>query len=215
MCVGGLIHSYFDGIHVYDKFPSASKFQTREYLVDTQILFKLSHSYHYTMTFRWLMDRAERFRSTHLTVITSGLSEGLKHSESRDFLATLPRQQKKSKSFESLSRILQSEIVITAEVHGQEEKRSKLRGLSGLGPPRSKRQSSARSSHSLSFRNHPAYAPSIGSRHDSNASLVSSTVETAAYLARTSFRRREAPGGGFKVHVCVCVCVCVYISSTF
>lgn len=62
-----------------------------------------------------------------------------------------------------------------------------------------KRQSSARSSHSSSFRNHPAYAPSIGSRRDSNVSLVSNTVETAAYIARTSFRRSEVPGGGFKV----------------
>ena len=183
----------------------------KSYLVDTQILFKLTNSllsiHLYTMTCRWLMDRSERFRSTRLTVITSGLSEGLKHSESRDFLTTLPRQQKKSKSFESLNRILRNEVVIAAEVHGQEEKRSKLRGLSGPGPPKPKQQNSARSSYSSSFRNHPAYAPSIGSRRDSNASLVSSTVEAAAYLARTSFRRREAPGGGFKVGMCVCVCV--------
>lgn len=164
------------------------------------------------------MDRAERVRYTRLTVITSGLKQGLKHSMSRDFLNSEKiYRQKKSKSMESLSRIQQTEIVVTAEVHQRQAKQQQplVRGVHPMGqkapppPTRPKRQSSTHSSVSLSFRNHPAYAPSIGSRRDSNASLVSSTVETAAYLARMSFRRSEAApgvaGGGFKVVVCVCV----------
>lgn len=152
---------------------------------------------------RWLLDRAERFRFTRLTVLTSGLTEGLKHSVSRDFLNTLKAvRPRKSKSMESMSRIHQAEIVVTAEVHDRDAKPP----LKHPRPHRPKRQSSAVSSHSSSFRNHPAYAPSIGSRRDSSVSLVSSTVETAAYLARTSFRRTEAPGGGAGFKVC-CWCV--------
>ena len=151
------------------------------------------------------MDRAERNRVARLTVITSGLSEGLKHSVSRDFLDGKVVRQRKSKSMESLSRIHKTEIVVKAEVHEEEGggKRS-LIYVPAPKPPKPNRQTSARSSHSSSFRNHPAYAPSIGSRHDSNASLVSSTVETAAHIARTSFRRSEVMSGGFKVNVLVC-----------
>ena len=164
------------------------------------------------------MDRAERAQYARLSVITSGLQQGLKHSISRDFLNSEKiYRQKKSKSMESLSRIQQTEILVKAEIHEHQTKRQPLvRGVRPIGqkapppPMRPKRQSSTHSSASSSFRNHPAYAPSIGSRRDSNASLMSSTVETAAYLARTSFRRLEAAtlgapaGGGFKVCVCVC-----------
>lgn len=160
---------------------------------------------------RWLLDRAERVQYTRLTVITSGLTQGLKHSMSRDFLNSAKiYRHKKSKSMESLSRIQQTEILVTAEVHERQTK-PLVRGVHPIGqkapppPTRPKRQGSSHSSVSSSFRNRPAYAPSIGSRRDSNASLVSSTVETAAYLARTSFRRSEAApgvsGGGFKVGV--------------
>ena len=169
------------------------------------------------------MDRAERSGYTRLTVITSGLKQGLKHSMSRDFLNSEKiYRQKKSKSMESLSRIQQTEILVRAEVHERQTKQQPLmRGVHAVGPKapppptRPKRQSSTHSSLSSSFRNRPAYAPSIGSRRDSNASLVSSTVETAAYLARTSFRRLEAPpggGGGFKVCVCVCMSVNVQVA---
>lgn len=172
------------------------------------------------------MDRAERAGYTRLTVITSGLQQGLKHSMSRDFLNSEKiYRQKKSKSMESLSRIQQTEILVTAEVHQHQARQPPPPRLvrSGVQPPigqkappppkRPKRQSSTHSSVSSSFCNRPTYAPSIGSRRDSNASLVSSTVETAAYIARTSFRRSEAAvgvaGGGFKV----CVCVSVRVKS--
>ena len=148
---------------------------------------------------RWLLDRAERFKYARLTVITSGLTEGLKHSVSRDFLNTLRAvRPKKSKSMESMSRIHQMGIVVAAEIHdGDAVKPTSIeQAVQRPKPHPPKRQPSAISSHSSSFRNHPAYAPSIGSRRDSSISLVSSTVETAAYIARTSFRRTEAPGGG-------------------
>ena len=155
------------------------------------------------------MDRAERSGYTCLTVITSGLKQGLKHSMSRDFLNSEKiYRPKKSKSIESLSRIQQTEIIIKAEVHERQMRQQPLvHAVGPKAPPpptRPKRQSSTHSSVSSSFRNRPAYAPSIGSRRDSNASLVSSTVETAAYLARTNSRRLEAPPsgrGGFKVSV--------------
>ena len=147
----------------------------------------------------------------------SGLTQGLKHSVSRDVLDERVYRQKKSKSMESLSRIQKTGIVVTADVHKHEIMKQSGHMWYGGGskpppppPRRPTRQSSTHSSVSSSFHNRPTYAPSVGSRRNSNVSLVSSTVETAAYIARTSFRRSEVPGslgGGFKVSVCVCVCV--------
>ena len=51
-----------------------------------------------------------------------------------------------------------------------------------------------------SFHGRAGYTPSIGSRQESDYSLVSNTVETAAHIARSSMRSSKMGNSGiFKV----------------
>lgn len=131
---------------------------------------------------RWLLDSAERSGKVILDVITSGLVDGLKHSISRhDMTAITPSCRHKSRSRESINRL-------------------RVQKLLGSGGGRHlktvKSEDKPSDSPVLPLRpfvhGHPIYAPSIGSQHGSNYSLVSSTVETAAALARSSIRSSAA-----------------------
>ena len=156
--------------------------------------------------FRWLLNSAERSMKVRLAVIPSGLMEGLKHSLSRMHLHHIDVQStprhKRSKSMESLGRIANTNTVHSqVEVHpGVQVKRSRTDVKYKKPPVRSR--SSIRSSRSSSLRNHSIYAPSIGSRQNSNYSLVSNTVEVAAYIARSSMRSSgKSPFGNIKVSI--------------
>ena len=154
-------------------------------------------------TCRWLLDSAERSQKGFIAVIPAGLLEGLKHAVSRmdlaDIAATTGQKPKRSRSIaDRLHTSHAQHGSTTAEVHSQ-VKRSKT----DVGAARNKAVGvSARSSRS-SLHDDPRFAPSIGSR-SSNHSLVSNTVETAAYLARSSMRSSKGPGtyGNFKVSWC-------------
>lgn len=71
-----------------------------------------------------------------------------------------------------------------------------------LSSPKEIEKESSRSS----IHAKPGYVPSIGSRHNSNYSLVSSTVETAAHLARSSMHSSKA-GASFEMPFKVCIII--------
>ena len=129
------------------------------------------------------MDSAERSENVCLTIIPSGLIEGLKHSISR--MDLLGEDEKSPSHHSRVTDLLEGKSLL----NGAPESAAKPSDLF----PRSisgqilKTRGSGRLSRS-SLHDHPLYAPSIGSRRNSNQSLVSSTVETAAHIARSSMR---------------------------
>ena len=143
------------------------------------------------------MDSAERSKRVCLAIIPSGLIEGLKHSVSRmDLLeeaetSPVHRSRSMEQLLEATKPLPNGRLESTAQPSNFAQRRrsdhaTKIRG-------------SARLSRS-SLHDHPLYAPSIGSRRESNQSLVSSTVETAAHIARSSMRSFSSHrGGAFKV----------------
>lgn len=140
---------------------------------------------------RWLLDSAERSHQVALSIITSGLMDGLKHSISRhDIISLTPRLSHQSKIYDSkrrVKRLLSHRI--EAGPKSQLEKK-----------PSPKKDSSHTSLHDKA-----GYAPSIGSRHGSDFSLVSSTVETAAHIARSSIRSSETAAKEVKVQFLVLI----------
>lgn len=131
--------------------------------------------------FRWLLDSAERSQRITFSVITSGLMAALKHSISRhDMLSLTPRvgHHNRSSSHDSLN---------IARV-------KKLLSHNTQPTPKSEEPVMLASHTSLKA----GYTPSIGSRHNSDYSLVSSTVEAAAFIARSSMRSSKT---GNKIEV--------------
>ena len=151
---------------------------------------------------RWFLNSAERSESVTLAIIPSGLLEGLKHAASRDNLFEDNDVVPHSRSDKQMN--IPNGVVTTVEIHGTEQKETDSVHKS---PPDHtfKARTSSRSSRS-SLQGHPLFAPSIGKK-GSNESLVSSTIETAAHLARSSMRSSKSQGPGsskFKVHSSPC-----------
>lgn len=152
---------------------------------------------HSAYLYRWLMDSAERSKRVCLAIIPSGLIKGLIHSVSRmdlldgDEMTPVPRSRSMEQLLETLKPLPNGRLERSAQPSNfiqrqRSDHATKIRG-------------SARLSRS-SLHDHPLYAPSIGSRRESNQSLVSSTVETAAHIARSSMRSFSSQrGGAFKV----------------
>ncbi len=141
---------------------------------------------------RWLLDSAARSGKVTISVISSGLVAGLKLSVSRNDMTLLtPRisqqgHRHRSRSHESLNRIRVKRLL--GQQKPQEIKRSHTQIVKS-----NVSQEKASSSHS-SLHLRPGFAPSIGSRHGSDYSLVSSIVDTAAYYARSSIRSSRDGG---------------------
>ena len=170
------------------------------------------HHFSFICTFRWLLDSAARHGLVSLATLPSALLEGLKHSVSRqDLLSLTPvPKQKRSRSLDNISKIRRPDHPQPSGSHS-EVKRSKT---------------------DVATRNRPLvmdprFTPSIGSR-TSSRSVVSSTVEMAAHLARSSgVVTNKAGYGAFKVrgytscyHICTLSCsnlsepnVCISIRS--
>ena len=147
---------------------------------------------------RWLLDSAERSQEVRLSIITSGLIDGLKHSISRhnNMNSMTPRgsynhwsrrQSRESLDKRRVQRLLASRTEPSPKVM---EKKSF--------------QMQPRKPHSQSsLHGRPGFTPSIGSQHGSNHSMVSSTVEKAAHIARSS-TRSSRNGATFGIPFTVC-----------
>ncbi len=119
-----------------------------------------------------------------MATLPYALLDGLKHSVSRHNLLTLTptNKHKRSKSLDNINKISKKNQAITVPSH-LEVKRSKT--------------DVAQRFHRAGLGQH--YTPSIGSR-SSQRSVVSSTVEVAAHLARSSIMSFKPAGfGKFKV----------------
>ncbi len=123
-----------------------------------------------------------------MATLPYALLDGLKHAVSRHNLLTLTptNKHKRSKSLDNINKIWKKNQAIIVPSRS-EVKRSKT---------------------DVASRFHRAglderYTPSIGSRA-SERSVVSSTVEVAAHLARSSMMSSKAAGfGTFKVHAAI------------
>ena len=119
-----------------------------------------------------------------LATLPFALLDGLKHSVSRqDLLSLTPvPKQKRSRSLDNISKIRRPDQAQPSGSHS-EVKRSKTDVATRNRP----------------LAMDPRFTPSIGSR-SSNRSVVSSTVEVAAHLARSSGMVTNKAGyGAFKV----------------
>ena len=143
------------------------------------------------------MDSAERSKRVCLAIIPSGLIEGLKHSVSRMDLLEEAETSPVHRS-RSMEQLLEATNPLPNGKLGSTVQPSNF-AQGQRSDHATKTRGSARLSRS-SLHDHPLYAPSIGSRRESNQSLVSSTVETAAHIARSSMRSFSSHrGGAFKV----------------
>ena len=175
----------------------ASCVQEKEHMKQESQLSFLPSLSAFCILCRWLMESAERSKRVCLAIIPSGLIEGLVHSVSRmdllerDERTPVPRSRSMEQLLETTKPLPNGRLERSAQPSNfiqrqRSDHATKIRG-------------SARLSRS-SLHDHPLYAPSIGSRRESNQSLVSSTVETAAHIARSSMRSYSSQrGGAFKV----------------
>lgn len=130
------------------------------------------------------MDSAERSHKVRLSTIASGLMAALKHPISRqDILSLTPQGSNRSRHNSKRVKRLLAHKVKPAEISLKDKQQP---------PPKETMKPVSRTSLRA------GYTPSIGSRHDSDYSLVSSTVETAAQIARSSMRSSKA---GAKVEI--------------
>lgn len=149
------------------------------------------------------MDSAERSEKVCLTIIPSGLVEGLKHSVSRMDLLDEEDRRSPVHHSRSMDQLCEGKGLPNGAPENV-AKRSDFapRSISGQNL---KTRGSGRLSRA-SLHDHPLYAPSIGSRRESNQSLVSNTVETAARIARSSMRSYSGhQASAFKVRTHVYV----------
>lgn len=119
-----------------------------------------------------------------LTVIASGLMDGLKHSVSRqDMISLTPKvgHRHRSRSMESINKVRVKRLLGSRS--NLSHKSQEVRQSQATEPTKSKSGTPLRSRSSLHGRS--GYTPSIGSQQGSEYSL-SSTVEAAAQLGRAS-----------------------------
>lgn len=147
--------------------------------------------------FRWLLDSAERSRKVHLSIITSGLIDGLKHSISRHNINSMtPRSSYQRRSRRRSRESLDKKRVQRLLASRTEPSPKVMEKKSFQMQPRKPRSQS-------SLHGRPGFAPSIGSQHGSDHSVVSSTVEKAAHIARSSTRSSKN-GATFGIPFTVC-----------
>lgn len=127
----------------------------------------------FLLCIRWLLDSAERSLSVTLSIIASGLMAALKHSISRQNMLSLTPRTPRSSYHDSINTRRVKRLLTHKTEQVQTSKKPS---------PKEPVKLSSRTSLKA------GYTPSIGSQHDSNYSLVSSTVEAAAFKARSSMR---------------------------
>ena len=156
---------------------------------------------------RWLLDSAERSLKVHLSIIASGLTDGLKHSISRHDvnLLTPKSHHRRSKSRESLEKRRVQKLLNQNKLKNQPSPKLVQKNIP-------QKEQEKPSSQEVSLHGKAGFTPSIGSRHGSDFSLVSSTVEAAAHIARSSMRSSRA-GANFEMLPKVCFCLYILCSS--